>query len=193
MKVDCSRVTHPFATAFAMYCYIAKTVRLACLNHAASVHSEPGSNSQVEMPLQHLLDVEPSHICLHPKTQVFPFHVLMLSKQQEPTNREAFTLIIGPQGLPNFPTRPICKQSNADAPKPPAYPFITYSFKEQRHKTTQGASLLAFPEPPHIQNFPQLPETHAPVRHHLPAASTLKRRRRFGEAVSRPHRKIPQE
>ena len=45
MKVDCSRVTHPFATAFSMYCYTEKTVRLACLNHAASVHSEPGSNS----------------------------------------------------------------------------------------------------------------------------------------------------
>ena len=28
-----------------MYCYTWKTVRLACLNHAASVHSEPGSNS----------------------------------------------------------------------------------------------------------------------------------------------------
>jgi hypothetical protein len=43
--VDCSRVTHPFATGFLMYCYIRKPVRLACLNHAASVHSEPGSNS----------------------------------------------------------------------------------------------------------------------------------------------------
>jgi hypothetical protein len=43
--VDCSRVTHPFATGFLMYCYTRKPVRLACLNHAASVHSEPGSNS----------------------------------------------------------------------------------------------------------------------------------------------------
>ena len=43
--VDCSRVTHPFATGFPMYCYTEKPVRLACLNHAASVHSEPGSNS----------------------------------------------------------------------------------------------------------------------------------------------------
>ena len=45
MKVDCSRVTHPFATAFISACASIKTVRLACLNHAASVHSEPGSNS----------------------------------------------------------------------------------------------------------------------------------------------------
>ena len=28
-----------------MYCYIYCPARLACLNHAASVHSEPGSNS----------------------------------------------------------------------------------------------------------------------------------------------------
>ena len=28
-----------------MYCYTVNPVRLACLNHAASVHSEPGSNS----------------------------------------------------------------------------------------------------------------------------------------------------
>ena len=45
MEVDCSRVTHPFATAFKSGCPSIKTVRLACLNHAASVHSEPGSNS----------------------------------------------------------------------------------------------------------------------------------------------------
>ena len=44
-KVDCSRVTHPFATDLSKYCYPKRPVRLACLNHAASVHSEPGSNS----------------------------------------------------------------------------------------------------------------------------------------------------
>ena len=39
LKADYLRVTHPFA---AIPCGIA---RLACLIHAASVHSEPGSNS----------------------------------------------------------------------------------------------------------------------------------------------------
>ena len=39
MRVDYSRVPHPCAT---MHCC---TVRLACLIHAASVRSEPGSNS----------------------------------------------------------------------------------------------------------------------------------------------------
>ena len=36
------RVTHPSAT---LYCY---SVRLACVRPAASVRSEPGSNSQIE-------------------------------------------------------------------------------------------------------------------------------------------------
>ena len=43
-----SRVTHPFA---AIPCGIA---RLACLIHAASVHSEPGSNSPNKTWLQNL-------------------------------------------------------------------------------------------------------------------------------------------
>jgi hypothetical protein len=36
------RVTHPSATVLSCD----STVRLACLRHAASVHPEPGSNSQ---------------------------------------------------------------------------------------------------------------------------------------------------
>ena len=38
------RVTHPFATQ-QMY-YYTYSVRLACVKHTASVHPEPGSNSQ---------------------------------------------------------------------------------------------------------------------------------------------------
>ncbi|HCU01546.1 TPA: hypothetical protein DIC62_01975, partial [Candidatus Nomurabacteria bacterium] len=37
-------VTHPFATVT-----LASTVRLACLNHAASVHPELGSNSTLKI------------------------------------------------------------------------------------------------------------------------------------------------
>jgi hypothetical protein len=50
--------------------------------------------------------------------------VLQLSKQQKPQNSEAFTWIIAEA------TKPICKQSNADAPKPPTYLFINSNFKE---------------------------------------------------------------
>jgi hypothetical protein len=39
------RVTHPFATTVFQYCYRPTIVRLACLIHAASVRSEPESNS----------------------------------------------------------------------------------------------------------------------------------------------------
>ncbi len=44
--------------------------------------------------------------------------VLQLSKQQKPQNSEADTWIIAKA------TRSICKQSNAETPKPPTYPFI---------------------------------------------------------------------
>ena len=43
------RVTHPCATLTAEYCYPSISVRLACLIHAASVRSEPESNSPLEM------------------------------------------------------------------------------------------------------------------------------------------------
>ena len=40
-------ITHPFATKFLLDYSIRNSVRLACLSHAASVRSEPGSNSSV--------------------------------------------------------------------------------------------------------------------------------------------------
>ena len=47
VEAGCLRVTHPFATR--LYCY--NLVRLACIRHAASVHPEPGSNSQIKFVL----------------------------------------------------------------------------------------------------------------------------------------------
>ena len=53
LEADYSRVTHPFA---AIPCGIA---RLACLNHAASVRSEPGSNPPYEgLPRAFRLEVD---------------------------------------------------------------------------------------------------------------------------------------
>ena len=40
-------ITHPSATKPSSYCYFKGPVRLACLSHAASVRSEPGSNSSL--------------------------------------------------------------------------------------------------------------------------------------------------
>ena len=42
----CSRVPRQSATLTPQYCYLGDPVRLACLIHAASVRSEPESNSQ---------------------------------------------------------------------------------------------------------------------------------------------------
>ena len=43
------RVTHPSATNLHIARLQCKSVRLACVRHAASVHPEPGSNSHVKM------------------------------------------------------------------------------------------------------------------------------------------------
>jgi hypothetical protein len=82
---------------------------------------------------------------------------------------------------------------NAVASKPPAYPFIHLHFKEQEDKTSRGASFLAFPEPPCLQNFLQHQQAYTRHRRNLPASNTLKRRLRFGEAVSRQTHIYPQE
>ena len=81
---------------------------------------------------------------------------------------------------------------NAVASKPPAYPFSHLHFKEHENKTSQGASLLAFPEPPRLQNFLQQTLARAHIRRNLPASVTVWRRLRFGEAVFRETRKYPQ-
>src|SRR5690242_6347009 len=45
MEVDYPRVTHPFAGLLTLAGFLA---RLACVRHAASVRSEPGSNSPIK-------------------------------------------------------------------------------------------------------------------------------------------------
>ncbi len=62
------RVTHPSATRHQGNKFPRAAVRLACVKHAASVQSEPGSNSPVKFGVpkdnflgQPLLNKEPSH------------------------------------------------------------------------------------------------------------------------------------
>ena len=43
------RVTHPSATQLRITRFHRNSVRLACVKHAASVHPEPGSNSQINL------------------------------------------------------------------------------------------------------------------------------------------------
>ena len=47
------RVTHPFATRHQPSKLGRAAVRLACVRHAASVQSEPGSNSSIEFDFAH--------------------------------------------------------------------------------------------------------------------------------------------
>jgi hypothetical protein len=84
-------------------------------------------------------------------------------------------------------------RSDAVAPKPPAYPFSHLHFKEHEDKTSRGASFLALPEPPYLQNFLQQQQTLASHRRNLPASVTVWRRLRLGEALSRETSKYPQE
>src|SRR5436190_21185472 len=53
---DYPRVTHPCATPTSEYCYPEMSVRLACLIHAASVRSEPESNSPLKTVIPRLRD-----------------------------------------------------------------------------------------------------------------------------------------
>ena len=48
-KAGYPRVTHPSATKFFKSKLSKNFVRLACVKHAASVHPEPGSNSQIKI------------------------------------------------------------------------------------------------------------------------------------------------
>ena len=100
----------------------------------------------------------------------------MFPKKQEPTNREAFTKVIGQQAHAHLPTWPICKQLNADAPKPPTYLFINSIFKERGHKTNNTPELRAY-LPSCIQIPLQAfhPAPRQPRLHHCVASSSVRR------------------
>ena len=57
------RITHPSATISSSPCGNKEIVLLACLRHAASVHPEPGSNSQknFSIPLLEVQEVYMTH------------------------------------------------------------------------------------------------------------------------------------
>src|SRR5436190_5696462 len=78
---DYPRVTHPCAAPTTEYCYPVISVRLACLIHAASVRSEPESNS----PLKNVsLNARPI-----PMIEIGSLQLLKLfrSPQANPRNR----------------------------------------------------------------------------------------------------------
>ena len=64
------RVTHPFATVLRLP-KKSVLVRLACVRHAASVDSEPGSNSQIEPGPSRCLVVKDHRACPKKKETFF--------------------------------------------------------------------------------------------------------------------------
>ena len=104
--------------------------------------------------LPHVLDVEPSHICLREciaNTKVLTIHVLKLPKQPEPTNREAFNSIIGRSTSRPTPLR--ARYVSVLTPMRPNRPHIpsTIQFsksKYTKHQTdpTSDPSAAAYPD-----------------------------------------------
>lgn len=82
-------------------------------------------------------------------------------------------------------------RSDADAPKPPAYPFMFHLVKElPKDKNDQGASFLAYPRPPCLQMF------RASASFRLSSSRRFRpppSRFRFGEGVFTEVRREPQE
>ena len=73
---DYPRVTHPCAAPTTEYCYPVISARLACLIHAASVRSEPESNSPLKTLVDLLSGGEPDD-----------FTILKLFKRIQPTGK----------------------------------------------------------------------------------------------------------
>ncbi len=114
------RVTHPSAAN--LKTEVPQFARLACVRPAASVRSEPGSNSQVE-------STEPP-VARKPKalslTRLNRSHIVIMPQTTTPKDHgkrhvKLTTTIIGAEA----PRWPISEQSvRRNETKPPAYPFV---------------------------------------------------------------------
>ena len=139
------RVTHPSATS------PEGPVRLACVRPAASVHSEPGSNSQVESSEElsltsNLRTSAPVFACKH---EGLSFHVP--SYRSNVTHKREALPGHRFRGSPHPLLVRYANNSNAVAPKPPAYPFSHYICQRARtqnkqHTRTSGASAVVYPD-----------------------------------------------
>jgi hypothetical protein len=137
------RVTHPSAAR------AEALARLACVKPAASVRSEPGSNSQVETSLLRAtasllerriaqdpsLTDEPLHIApalIEPELKRHRSPCIVpLSGSRWPTNGEADTHIIGRSLMGRYANVRPSKWT-----KPPAYPFIISKLSKSPGQTS---------------------------------------------------------
>lgn len=100
----------------------------------------------------------------------------MSPKKQEPTNREAFTQIIGPPTYVNFPTRPICCRSRRRCAQTARISLLFHQFQRARtqnkqHTRTSGVSAVSSPEFRHRRLNP-LPASQPP--HRCAASSSVR-------------------
>jgi hypothetical protein len=103
----------------------------------------------LKCPERHILDVEPSHICLHPRQriQVLTIHVLKIVE----TTKNPQTVKLSPRSSGLNPTWPICKQSNADRAQTAHISLHSFSFQRagtqnNRSAKTFGATCCLPPE-----------------------------------------------
>ena len=128
------RVTHPSATRQPPSKLDAAAVRLACVKHAASVQSEPGSNSS----LQNFLAPQLNHRSLHSITSR-PIH------PDVSRSRTLFRLgsrfnACTQQTSPRAPTQKSCNLIVKDLPPNPSTSNST-QIQENAHSTPQSLSV----------------------------------------------------
>ena len=96
---------------------------------------------KLKCPERHILDVEPSHICLRPRqeTQVLTIHVLKIVE----TTKNPQTVKLSPGSSGRNPTRPICETSKRRCAQTAHISLHHQLFKEQRRKTTYPPKVSA--------------------------------------------------
>ena len=166
------RVTHPSAAR------PEGLARLACVRPAASVRSEPGSNSQVESVETLSLTYEP---CTSVTCQKAGNHLSIDITRVKPTNSEADTWIIG-RNLPG-------RYASPSVEKRPDRPHIPSNIHQcQKAEETKSRKMRHSSDAPSGRSFPNCPEApNHPARLSVPSSVPA-----FGEAVSRTNKQNPQ-
>ena len=166
------------------------SARLACVRPAASVRSEPGSNSQVESA--EALSLTSNLRTSVTKTRRFRDQSLSVpSRLSDPTK----TVKLTPRSSDPHPHRqkPYWADMLAfavETTKPPAYPFIHHIFKERRRpKPASRTNHLAHPtnfNPRYQQQKPQSPPNRR-FKFRVPASPPASMRRYL--RITEPSRK----
>ena len=141
------RVTHPSATN------PEGSVRLACVRPAASVHSEPGSNSQVESTevLSLTSNLRTSAMSV---TDIVFIHAPSY-RSNVTHKREALNSIIGPSSHDNFPKSPDMLRLRRRCAQTAriSLQILSMSKSDLPTKFSTGAKLLALRRRPYLQIF----------------------------------------